>query len=97
LDERFNEYEKRMIDLSGWLKRHAEEEEHSMRSLANETKSHGERIARLESGSGNHPTHADIAQIQTRVSEINGAIQRLEGEAAAQTRILNLVYESLVK
>lgn len=69
---------------------------------------HSNRISRLEKDVSHSPTHNDLGNIHERmtglehrlgdrIENINGAIKRVEGENAAQTRILNLVYESLVK
>ncbi len=57
---------------------------------------HHDRIARLETTSNTAPSHQDMARIHQRIDEVSGAMKRLEGESGAQTRILNLVYESLV-
>lgn len=66
------------------------------------------RLTSLESDTRHAPTHLDLSKLYERISgtehllgerieEVGGAVRRIEGENAAQTRILNLVYESLVK
>lgn len=57
---------------------------------------HSIRIARLETSEKSAPSHDDMKRIHARIDELNGGVKRLEGESSAQTRILNLVYESLV-
>lgn len=58
--------------------------------------SHSNRLTSLEVGNKGAPTHGDLAQIHTRINELTSTLKRIEGEGAAQTRILNLVYESLI-
>lgn len=69
---------------------------------------HSDRLSRLEKDVSHSPTHDDLGKLYERMNDlehrlgdrienVNGAIKRIEGENAAQTRILNLVYESLVK
>jgi hypothetical protein len=66
------------------------------------------RLTSIESETKHAPTHGDLTKIYERIAgtehrlgeQINvvgGTVQRIEGENAAQTRILNLVYQSLVK
>lgn len=66
------------------------------------------RLTRIETDTSNAPTHTDLGKIYERIAgtehrlgeqinAIGGAVKRIEGENAAQTRILNLVYQSLVK
>lgn len=57
---------------------------------------HGNRITSLETQQRQAPTHTDLASLHTRINEVAGSLKRIEGESAAQTRILNLVYESLI-
>lgn len=57
---------------------------------------HGNRIVALESQMKSIPTHGDLARIHGRIDDVAGSIKRIEGENSAQTRILNLVYESLI-
>lgn len=56
-----------------------------------------ERVASLEQHAEDAPKHGDLARLHARIDEVAGAIKRIEGESTAQTRILNLVYESLIK
>lgn len=56
-----------------------------------------ERVATLEQHAADAPKHGDLARLHARIDEVAGAIKRIEGESTAQTRILNLVYESLIK
>jgi hypothetical protein len=56
-----------------------------------------ERVATLEQHATDAPKHSDLARLHARIDEVAGAIKRIEGENTAQTRILNLVYESLIK
>ena len=69
---------------------------------------HGDRISRLEKDVSHSPTHSDLGKLHERMNSlehrlgdrielVSGAVKRIEGENAAQTRILNLVYESLTK
>lgn len=69
---------------------------------------HSDRLTSLERNQAHSPTHDDLGKLYERmtglehrlgdrIETVNGAIKRIEGENAAQTRILNLVYESLVK
>lgn len=57
---------------------------------------HGERIARLEEKIEGVPTHDDLAKIYERLNEATSKLNHLTGESSANTRILNLVYESLI-
>jgi hypothetical protein len=68
---------------------------------------HGKQISTLNEHIRHTPTHNDLAKLyermggtEQRLSEridvVGGAVKRIEGENAAQTRILNLVYQSLV-
>jgi len=68
---------------------------------------HGNRLSRLEQDVQHSPTHDDLGKLYERmnglehrlgdrIDSVNGAIKRIEGENASQTRILNLVYESLI-
>lgn len=68
----------------------------------------GQRLTAVEQAAKNVPSHDDLGKLYERmtglehrlgdrIETVNGAIKRIEGENAAQTRILNLVYESLVK
>lgn len=57
---------------------------------------HSNRLTGLEVEAKRAPTHADLAQLHSRINEIGSSLKRLEGEGAAQTRILTLVYESLI-
>lgn len=65
------------------------------------------RLTRIETDTSHAPTHNDLGKLYERMSgvehrlgeqinTVGGAVKRIEGESAAQTRILNLVYESLV-
>jgi hypothetical protein len=58
---------------------------------------HGTRLTRLESDAKHAPKPGDLARLHQRIDDVAGSIKRIEGENSAQTRILNLVYESLVK
>lgn len=58
---------------------------------------HMERLTRLEQTQVHAPTHGDLARLHERIDDVAGSMKRIEGENSAQTRILNLVYESLVK
>ncbi len=75
--------------------------------MNNTLTTHSDRLSRLEKDVSHSPTHEDLGRIYERMSglehrlggrieEINGAIKRIEGENNSQTRILNLVYESLI-
>lgn len=64
--------------------------------LGEDIKDHSERLARLEQDSKKAISHEDLGKIYERLSHVDGSIKRIEGESAAQTRILNLVYESLI-
>lgn len=66
------------------------------------------RLITVENDTSHAPTHNDLSKLYERMSgvehrlgdridAVGGAVKRIEGENAAQTRILNLVYESLVK
>lgn len=66
-----------------------------------------QRLASVESDTQHAPTHNDLSKLyermagtehrlSERIEGVGGSVKRLEGESAAQTRILNLVYESLV-
>lgn len=57
----------------------------------------GQRLSMVEQGVKAAPTHADLARIHSRIDDVASGVARIEGENSAQTRILNLVYESLVK
>ena len=57
---------------------------------------HGNRITSLETTQSYAPTHTDLDGLHTRINEVTSSLKRIEGESAAQTRILNLVYESLI-
>lgn len=76
-------------------------------AMDNKFDSHMDRISRLEKDVSHSPTHDDIGKLYERmnglehrlgdrIDSVNGAIKRIEGENASQTRILNLVYESLI-
>jgi hypothetical protein len=65
------------------------------------------RLTRMETDTKHAPTHSDLSKLyermagtehrlSERIESVGGSVKRLEGESAAQTRILNLVYESLV-
>lgn len=56
-----------------------------------------ERVASLEQHAADAPKHDDLARLHARIDDVAGAIKHLQGESTAQTRILNLVYESLIK
>lgn len=69
---------------------------------------HSQRISAVEIALKAVPTSDDIGRLYERISglehrlgdrieSVSGAVQRIEGENSAQTRILNLVYESLTK
>lgn len=66
------------------------------------------RLTEIEADASKAPTHTDLGKIYERIAgtehrlgeqlnNVSGSVKRIEGENAAQTRILNLVYESLVK
>lgn len=57
----------------------------------------GERIASVEASSKGAPTHHDLARLHARIDDVAASVARIEGENAAQTRILNLIYESQMK
>lgn len=57
---------------------------------------HGSRLTTLESDIRHGPTHNDLGRLHARIDEVNGALKGLQGESKAQTRILNMVYESLI-
>lgn len=68
---------------------------------------YGNRLTRLEQEVQHSPTHDDLGKLYQRmngleqrlgdrIETVNGSIKRVEGENASQTRILNLVYESLI-
>lgn len=67
-----------------------------------------DRLTSVERDTSHAPTHNDLSKLYVRIAgtehrlgeridSVGGAVKRIEGENAAQTRILNLVYESLVK
>lgn len=56
-----------------------------------------ERVASLEQHAADAPKNDDLARLHARIDEVSGAIKHIQGESSAQTRILNLVYESLIK
>jgi hypothetical protein len=58
--------------------------------------SHSNRLTSLEVEAKRAPGHGDLAEIHSRINDLTGTLKRIEGEGAAQTRILNLVYESLI-
>ncbi len=58
---------------------------------------HADRLTSLEKGVEMSPNHDHLAQLHQRINEVAGALKRIEGESSSQTRILNLVYESLIK
>jgi hypothetical protein len=64
--------------------------------LGRDIQQHSERISRLEQGAKGSPSHTDLRKIYERIAGVEGSISRIEGENTAQTRILNLVYESLI-
>lgn len=68
---------------------------------------HTQQLAALDEHIKHTPTHNDLSKLYERmtgiehrlgeqISNVGGAVKRIEGESSAQTRILNLVYESLV-
>ena len=59
--------------------------------------SHSTRLTVVEQAQVHAPSHHDLARLHLRIDDVAGGVKRIEGENAAQTRILNLVYESLVK
>lgn len=56
----------------------------------------GNRLVAVENRLEAVPNHAHLERVHHRIDEVAGALKRLEGESASQTRILNLVYESLI-
>lgn len=58
---------------------------------------HGTRLTSLERTQELGPTHEDLGKLHGRIDELSSLLKRSEGESNAQTRILNLVYESLIK
>lgn len=58
---------------------------------------HGNRLTSLERTQELGPTHEDLGKLHGRIDELSSLLKRIEGESNAQTRILNLVYESLIK
>jgi hypothetical protein len=54
------------------------------------------RVTAVEQRIEDAPSHADLARLHQRIDAVASGISRLEGESTAQTRILNLVYESLI-
>lgn len=69
---------------------------------------HSARLLVVEQAIKTLPTPEDVGRLYDRmnalehrlgdrIDSVNSAVKRIEGENAAQTRILNLVYESLVK
>lgn len=57
---------------------------------------HSERLTGLEKEVEMGPNHGHLARLHQRIDEVAGALKRIEGESSSQTRILNLVYESLI-
>lgn len=66
------------------------------------------RLSTVERDTSHAPTHNDLSKLYERmngvehrlgerIDTVGGAVKRIEGENAAQTKILNLVYESLMK
>lgn len=77
-------------------------------SMAHAIKLMSDRLTSVERDTSHAPTHADLSKLyermagtehrlSERIDGVGGAVKRIEGENAAQTRILNLVYQSLVK
>lgn len=77
-------------------------------SMANALNHMSDRLTSVERDTSHAPTHNDLSKLYERmngvehrlgerIDSVGGAVKRIEGENAAQTRILNLVYESLVK
>lgn len=77
-------------------------------SMAKAINTMSDRLTSVERDTSHAPTHNDLSKLYERMSgtehrlgeridTVGGAVKRIEGENAAQTRILNLVYESLVK
>lgn len=76
--------------------------------MSNSIKEFSSRLINVENDTSHAPTHNDLSKLYERmngvehrlgerIDSVGGAVKRIEGENAAQTRILNLVYESLVK
>ena len=68
---------------------------------------HGQRLSLVEQSLKNVPTSQDIGnmhermnglehRLSDRIDAMNGVLKRIEGENSSQSRILNLVYESLI-
>lgn len=58
---------------------------------------HAERLTSLEKEVEMGPNHEHLSRLHGRIDDLAGALKRIEGESSSQTRILNLVYESLIK
>lgn len=58
---------------------------------------HADRLARVEEQVRHAPDDADIARVHARIDEVSGALKRLEGESAAQTHVLRLIHEHLMR
>lgn len=77
-------------------------------SMANALNQMADRLTSVERDTSHAPTHNDLSKLcermngveyrlGERIDTVGGAVKRIEGESSAQTRILNLVYESLLK
>lgn len=77
-------------------------------SMATSLNNMSDRLTSVERDTSHAPTQNDLSKLYERmngvehrlgerIDSVGGAVKRIEGENAAQTRILNLVYESLVK
>lgn len=58
---------------------------------------HAVRLASLEKEVELGPNHGHVERLHQRIDELASSLSRIEGESSGQTRILNLVYESLIR
>lgn len=59
--------------------------------------SHSERLARVEALTEKAPTHEDLARVYEKVNQVSACVNRLEGEFAGVSRVVNLIHETLME
>jgi len=59
--------------------------------------SHSERLARVEALTEKAPTHEDLAKVYDKVNQVSACVNRLEGEFAGVSRVVNLIHETLME
>lgn len=60
-------------------------------------KGHATKLAKLEVGSENAPTHADLGDLHERISAVAEGVSELTGEFSGVRRTLDLIHEYLLK